>query len=303
MASAIDNIMAQVNPSVFMPKSNIEPSAYSINAGLNKQDYPQPETAGWWDKTKNFMGSSLGRSLGAGLLTGGLVGLTGGSGLEALSYGAQAGGKATKTYLGEQDKQREQAIKNRYFETKLAQDQADREYRQLELANKTAKDFEMKNVEFQNALKLLEAKKQADIEKEKLTTGGNSGSLDAIEQQLNAFTQSFDKMPSKANAYTEGFIRNLTGTLEPEVSNFNSQRSLLFNKIARDLGGEKGVLSDQDIQRVSEALPTMYDSNEQKIAKMQAVYQLLDIARQRQNGGNTSQQATNSSNSDPLGIR
>lgn len=321
MASAIDSVWNNVDtdlmwqnsgkgqngtaysPSVFMPKSSIEPAAYNINAGLSQQDYTQPETAGWWDKTKNFMGSSLGRSLGAGLLTGGLVGLTGGSGLEVLSYGAQAGGKASKTYLNEKDKQRKQEMQNKYYETKLAQDQADREYRQLELANKTAKDSEMKNIEFENALKLLDAKKQADIEKERLTGGGNTESLDAIEQQLNAFTQSFDKMPSKANAYTEGFIRNLTGTLEPEVANFNSQRSLLFNKIARDLGGDKGVLSDQDIQRISDALPTMYDSNEQKIAKMQAVYQLLDIARQRQNGGSTPQQVTNSFNNDPLGIR
>lgn len=170
MASAIDSVWNNVDtdlmwqnsgkvqngtaysPSVFMPKSSIEPAAYNINAGLSQQDYTQPETAGWWDKTKNFMGSSLGRSLGAGLLTGGLVGLTGGSGLESLSYGAQAGGKASKTYLNEKDKQRKQEMQNKYYETKLAQDQADREYRQLELAAKAENDRKMADYTYKQKL-------------------------------------------------------------------------------------------------------------------------------------------------------
>jgi hypothetical protein len=50
----------------------------------------------------------------------------------------------------------------------------------------------------------------------------------------------------------------------------------LFNKIARDLGGEKGVLSDQDIARIKEALPNLSDSYAQKQAKMKAVYDLLN---------------------------
>lgn len=303
MANAIDDVWAQVNPSVFMPKSTIEPAAYNINAGLNQLDYAQPAASGWWDNTKDFFGSSLGRSLGAGLLTGGLVAATGGNGLEALSYGAKSGGAASNVYRREKDKQRKQLMQNKYYESKLAQDQADREYRQLELANKTANDWAMKNADFENKLKLLDAKKQADIEKEQLAGSGNAASLNAIEQQLNDFTKTFEVMPDKLSAMTTGFVKNLTGTQEPEVANFNSQRSLLFNKIARDLGGEKGVLSDQDIKRVSEALPTMYDSKEQKMAKMQAVYQLLDIARQKQAVSGFQPVNAQTQIFDPLGIR
>ena len=51
---------------------------------------------------------------------------------------------------------------------------------------------------------------------------------------------------------------------------------MLFNKIARELGGEKGVLSDQDIKRIEQALPTLSDTKAQKQAKMEAIYNLLD---------------------------
>lgn len=104
--------------------------------------------------------------------------------------------------------------------------------------------------------------------------------VDAVEAQLNEFEKLFDKVPqSKLSAYTGGFFRDLTGTLTPDESNFNAQRTLLFNKIARDLGGEKGVLSDQDIKRVEKALPTIYDSPEQRRQKMKAVYGLVNIRR------------------------
>lgn len=101
-------------------------------------------------------------------------------------------------------------------------------------------------------------------------------SLDAIKGQLDNFEKTFEVMPSKTNAYTAGKLRALTGTLTPGEANFNAQRTLLFNKIARDLGGEKGVLSDGDIKRIEASLPTLYDSKEQKYAKMRAIYDLLN---------------------------
>ena len=70
-------------------------------------------------------------------------------------------------------------------------------------------------------------------------------------------------------------MRKATGTQTTQEANFNSQRTLLFNKIARELGGEKGVLSDQDITRIDASLPKLTDSLQQKQAKMQAVYDLL----------------------------
>lgn len=100
-----------------------------------------------------------------------------------------------------------------------------------------------------------------------------------IEQQLNNFQATFKNMPSKAESYTLGALRSATGTQTEEEANFNAQRTLLFNQIARKLGGEKGVLSDADIKRIEAALPTLTDSYQQKMAKMRAVYDLLDIKR------------------------
>lgn len=71
----------------------------------------------------------------------------------------------------------------------------------------------------------------------------------------------------------------MTGTQTTKEANFNAQRTLLFNQIARKLGGEKGVLSDQDMKRIELALPTLTDSYDQKIAKMRAVDDLLNIKK------------------------
>jgi hypothetical protein len=82
-------------------------------------------------------------------------------------------------------------------------------------------------------------------------------------------------MPNKLESNTLGRLRNATGFQTETEANFNSQRTLLFNKIARDLGGEKGVLSDQDINRIEKSLPNYTDSYAQKQAKMAAIYDLL----------------------------
>ena len=126
-------------------------------------------------------------------------------------------------------------------------------------------------------------------------------SLNAIQSQMDRFTNSFkDVRGSKigalvANAYASNGFGN---TAE---ANFNAQRTLLFNKIARELGGEKGVLSDQDIKRIEASLPALSDSLPQKKAKMQAIYNLLDD-RKSQYGGAVSAGMASQLNSQPLTV-
>jgi Zn-dependent oligopeptidase len=140
--------------------------------------------------------------------------------------------------------------------------------------------------------------KNLELQAEKLKGKGNNSlqNLQAVSNQLQRFEDSFKNMPGKLESNTLGRLRNATGLQTKEEANFNSQRTLLFNKIARDLGGEKGVLSDQDIKRIEKSLPDYTDSMVQKQAKMQAIYDLLNDRLSVEGVQGFSQEA------DPLGI-
>lgn len=150
--------------------------------------------------------------------------------------------------------------RNEILKSNLAQQEALNQYRKNQLAYDWATLQERKEERKENAEK----------------PNKNLGNLEAVTNQLMRFEETFKTMPGKIESNTFGRLRNATGFQTPQEANFNSQRTLLFNKIARDLGGEKGVLSDQDIKRVEASLPNYTDSYEQKQAKMQAIYDLLE---------------------------
>lgn len=262
---------------------------------------------------------------GRALIMGGLVGASGGSGLQALAYGAGAG-------LGNQqnrmkDKLYRNALEQQGIDTtgingyvgdaafaklidaNIAQENAAYRRMYYDQQNQNQKDMmqlriqqaeaEQRQRQFENYLK----SKGLDLEYAKFKAGlgkpqNGIANLAAVSNQLSRFEKSFKNMPGKLESNTLGRLRNATGFQTEKEANFNSQRTLLFNKIARDLGGEKGVLSDQDIKRIEKALPDYTDSYEQKQAKMQAIYDLLED-RLSAEGLSLS---TNKNN-DPLGIR
>lgn len=172
------------------------------------------------------------------------------------------------------------AQQNEQFMTKL---DYDREVRKEEAKQKAIEDAKKDTQQaFENDLKQKEyelKKEKAESEKEKAQGKDNSkqNELQAISDQLSNFKRLFPVMPSKTNALTKGLIRQKTGTQTAGESEFNTRSTLLFNTIARTLGGEKGVLSDQDIQRIKEGMPLLTDSLKQKEAKMKAIEDLLDI--------------------------
>lgn len=266
-----------------------------------------------------FAESPLGRSL----LMAGITAGAGGSGLEALAYGGGAGmlnqqaRMKDKMYRNELEKMGfdTSTIRgyvgddtfNKIYQSKQLQDNA--EYRNAllasnqkkqELANEIAKEkfsYQKASDAADRALK----SRQLDIQERKIeeTTNKkaiNAGNLQAVSNQLQRFEKTFEKMPGKLESNTIGRLRNATGFQTPQEANFNSQRTLLFNKIARDLGGEKGVLSDQDIKRIENSLPNYTDSYVQKQAKMQAIYDLLNDRLSVE--GESLQETDN----DPLGI-
>jgi hypothetical protein len=190
-----------------------------------------------------------------------------------------------------QNQQAQNELMNQYRQDQLnyqrMQDVYDRAQKEKEFNYRASQDA------FDNKIALanLEAKKQGKENK-------NVGNLNAVNTQLNRFQETFKNMPGKFESNTLGRVRAATGFQTEQEANFNSQRQLLFNKIARDLGGEKGVLSDQDIKRIEGALPSYTDSLEQKNAKMSAIYDLLNDRLSVEGGSIGEQSASN----DPLGI-
>ena len=253
--------------------------------------------------------------LGRGLLMAGIVGASGGSGLEALGYGTGAG------LLNQQSRMKDKMYRNelekmgfdttgitgyvgddtfnKIYQSKQLQDNA--EYRNALLAGQR-KDQEMAIQQRQAELQqktLSDAADRAlknrelDIKEKQIgNKDTNIGNLQAVNSQLKRFEESFKNMPNKFESNTLGRLRAATGFQTENEANFNSQRQLLFNKIARDLGGEKGVLSDQDIKRIEGALPSYTDSMVQKQAKMQAIYDLLND-RLAVEGGSLNKTTTN----------
>lgn len=115
---------------------------------------------------------------------------------------------------------------------------------------------------------------------------GNMASIQAVTDQINRFTNTFEDVAKGKGGALVSYGRTNAGLGSPEEVNFNAQRTLLFNKIARDLGGEKGVLSDQDMKRIELALPTLGDSYNQKQAKMKAIYGLINDKIKQHNAVN-----------------
>jgi hypothetical protein len=181
--------------------------------------------------------------------------------------------------------------RNALLNSQLYNQEYQRQQKQAELDYKRNRDAKEDYYEEQKL-----AQGWAKIKQDKKQNADNTKNLQAIQAQLQRFEQTFDSMPNKFESNTLGRLRNATGFQTKQEANFNTQRTLLFNKIARDLGGEKGVLSDQDIKRVEEGMPRYTDSKEQKIAKMQAIWQLLYDRMGVETGNKIV-------DNDPLGIR
>lgn len=265
--------------------------------------------------TAKFLESPAGRAL----LMAGAVGLTGGNGLQALTFGATAGAKnqsnrmADKLYRDDLQAQginteglrgyiNDNAYQNMLRSKQLQDNAAYREMYYNTMLQKQNEDLEFRRQQAEEQRKEKQLERQLQYEelgerrrqnnlnyqlgKEKLIAdlGKNGGeNYSDVEAQLNNFQNSFKNVNNPYRYRLAGGASEFLNTLTPQEANFNSQRTLLFNQIARKLGGEKGVLSDQDIKRIDAALPKLSDTQAQKEAKMKAVYALLDI---KKGGGN-----------------
>jgi hypothetical protein len=165
-----------------------------------------------------------------------------------------------RMFYDNQQKQNEalMALKQQQLALEKEKERSDNEWRQKEL------DFKYYDSDNKN-------NKESNKEDNKIQD------LNELEEQLDAFENMFNKVPNKLRGQTEGALRQKLGLTSVNEANFNAQRTLLYNQIARKLGGEKGVLSDQDIKRIEASLPSLTDSYAQRKAKMKAIRNLLQI--------------------------
>lgn len=70
---------------------------------------------------------------------------------------------------------------------------------------------------------------------------------------------------------------SLTAKFAPNIYNYVAARDSALGKFARALGGEVGVLTDQDVARVRRMFDTAADTSETRAAKARAFSQLIDI--------------------------
>lgn len=279
------------------------------NWGENKGGFARRFGEGLGSLVK-FAESPAGRAL----LTGAAVGMTGGNGLQALAYGTMAGAKnqtnrmADRMYRDDLERQgvdtsnitgyvnddvytnmlRSKQLQDNaeyrklYYDTQLENHKIDQALAREKLNYQKAQDAANRALQYAELNERRRANNMSNaLAYEKLLqekTKGGEGFGD-IEAQLNNFSQSFKNVNNPYRYRIAGGASEFLNTLTPAEANFNSQRTLLFNQIARKLGGEKGVLSDQDIKRIDNALPKLTDTYAQKQAKMKAVYSLLDIKK------------------------
>ena len=71
----------------------------------------------------------------------------------------------------------------------------------------------------------------------------------------------------KVKAFTKGFTQE-GGLSAGRVGEFDSLKSLMMSNIARNLGGERGVLTDQDLKRIEAGFPQITDSEIEREKKI-----------------------------------
>ena len=253
--------------------------------------------------------------LGRGLLMAGIVGASGGSGLEALGYGTGAG------LLNQQSRMKDKMYRNelekmgfdttgiagyvgddtfnKIYQSKQLQDNA--EYRNALLkgqqkGNEINTQLALAKLEQEkvnNATKNALEQQKLNLERLKIENEGKEGQNkgDMVFSQLQLLEDAFNNMPqSKAKVGQKGKAiltgaTNLVGLRNDDVTAYEAIRNPLVTTLARSIAGEKGVLTDKDFARAEKMVPTSFDSPEQAQAKFEQIRKLVGVSL----GGSTPQ--------------
>jgi hypothetical protein len=129
--------------------------------------------------------------------------------------------------------------------------------------------------EFQQDLdrKRQEEMMQADVKSQAKATE-SLADINVISADLDSLLQSFNSIPQVLKGPIQGRILGTPASLmqtSPELAQYEGSRGLILSNIARQLGGEKGVLTDRDIKRIQDSLPDKADSDKTATMKINFV--------------------------------
>ena len=168
-----------------------------------------------------------------------------------------------------QSKQQQDAFKNALDEAKLALDRA-----------KTASTIEKNRVIASIAFEKLQ------IERDKLETAGNLSAaaekelrqISNVELTVNELKSQIQNLPSGRIAGLLGNIQGLSG-FNDQISAYNAFRKSSIGPIARAISQEVGVLTDKDVKRAEELLPSSTDTAGEREQKFQTLETLIEAKK------------------------
>lgn len=138
-------------------------------------------------------------------------------------------------------------------------------------------------LEAQNALKMKQAETnaqaRADIKTQTLKSQAATAAT-MIEKDLDDVLKTYNQIPSNLTGPIEGrtlgpmaqFFQTKGGE---KASEYGDTSDFIMANISRQLGGEKGVLTDADIARIKKALPLMRDKAEVAQAKIDRIKRFI----------------------------
>jgi hypothetical protein len=103
--------------------------------------------------------------------------------------------------------------------------------------------------------------------------------INSIKQDVDSVLGKFKEIPSKYKGPIAGRTVGVMGEAaksNPSLTTYQDFKQFILANISRQLGGERGVLTDRDIMRIEKALPNLADTDKGAEMKIKEVWDFID---------------------------
>ena len=103
--------------------------------------------------------------------------------------------------------------------------------------------------------------------------------LQNIASDALSLFQLFSEIPDNLRGAIEGRTKGTFAKFfktDPKLNAYEDLRGLIMANISRQLGGERGVLTDRDIKRIEDAFPSRIDTNDIAFEKITGMLRFMD---------------------------